>query len=169
MKYRYQVMINIVILVLSTCFIIYFIKVDKMNDLSKQLEYIEFEDKVNKKYEELIKFCEENQEEIVAISEEFLSIMEVDLPYDECIELKNKITNPDWSRISQILNFYDADKPWFVKYRCGKLYWKTSEYIFEVFYSAEEVDACMNGTCRHMFCQKINDHLYVRIKIRGYV
>lgn len=152
-------MINIVILVLSTCFIIYFIEVDKMNDLSKQLEYIEFKDKVNKKYEELIKFCEENQEEIVAISEEFISIMEVDMSYKEYIELENRITNPNWIKISQTLRF-DEVRPWLVQYYYDS--WDT--YICTVFYMVEDeevIDEFLSCRYQKYLYKKINDHLYV--------
>ena len=173
MKYKYQVMINIVILLLEACFIICFIEIDKMNDLSEHLVYIEFQDELNKKYEELIRFCNENQEEIEHISEEFSSIMEADMPYEEYIELKNKITNPDWKRISQTLNFkYDADRPWFVEYYCDELSWKISKYIFKVFYIVEEkavTDAYMNNIYYgHDRFQKINDNLYVCIEFIGY-
>ena len=126
MKYRYQVMINVVILALATCCIIYFIKIDNEKNNSS-VHYLTSEEleEIDRVYEELIKFCEENQKEIGAISEEFLSIMKADMPYEEYIELENRITNPDWARISGTLKFVysedNADKPWLVEYyhNCG--------------------------------------------------
>ncbi|MBD5135899.1 MAG: hypothetical protein HDT39_08055 [Lachnospiraceae bacterium] len=162
MKYRYQVMINVVILALATCCIIYFIKIDnEKNNSSVYYLTSEEREEIDKEYEELIKFCEENQEEIGAISEEFLSIMEADMPYEEYIELENRITNSDWARISETLGFsYNADKLWLVEYSHGSKY----EYYWRVFYMVEDEEEIERFlSCRYLKYryQKINDHLYV--------
>ncbi|MDE5781744.1 MAG: hypothetical protein K2I03_09790, partial [Lachnospiraceae bacterium] len=178
----YQVMINIVILAFEACFAIYFreIEIDKMDDLSKYLAYSELEDEYDKMSGEFIIFCEENQKEIEAISEEFSSIIEADMPYEEYIELQNKITNPDWARISEKLSFrYNADKPWLVEYYYGNLNWKTSEYIFKVYYIDKEklnldeyeykYGMFMYDKCGNYFFVGINDHLYMSIDYMIYV
>ncbi|MBD5135898.1 MAG: hypothetical protein HDT39_08050 [Lachnospiraceae bacterium] len=151
MKYKYQVLVNIVILVLFSGFIIYFIKIDneKNNSSVYYLTSEELEE-IDKVYEELIKFCEENQN---------LSIMEADIPYEEYIELENRITNSDWIKISQTLRF-DEVRPWLVQYYYDS--WDT--YICTVFYMVEEeevIDEFLSCRYQKYLYKKINNHLYV--------
>ena len=151
MKCRYQVMINVVILAFATSCIIYFIKIDnEKNNLSVHYLISEELEEIDKEYEELIEFCEENQEEIGAISEEFLSI-------------------PDWARISETLGFsYNADKPWLVEYSHGSKY----GYYWRVFYMVEndeEIERFLSCRYQIYWYQKINDHLYVCLYTWPYV
>ena len=85
--------------------------------------------------------------------------MEVDMSYKEYIELENRITNPNWIKISQTLRF-DEVRPWLVQYYYDS--WDT--YICTVFYMVEDeevIDEFLSCRYQKYLYKKINDHLYV--------
>lgn len=157
MKYKYPVLIGVAILLLIAGLVICFTNKD---DRSKEKE-------VDLKFEELVMFCQENQKEIEAVSDEILSIIDTDMSLTDVDSVAEQITNPEWARISETL---EVNYPVNEEDTGNKLYYfyesfEKGRYVLKVLYidadkeSAESyISNRFNPVDR---IQKINEHLYV--------
>lgn len=157
MKHKYPILICVTILILMISVVIHFIK----------KEAILTENEVDLKFEELVMFCEVNQKEIEAVSDEILSMIEKDMSLTDVDEVVKQISNPDWARISGILK---VNYPINEEYTGNKLYYyyhsfEKGKYVLKVLYidadkemTEDYISSRFNPIDR---IQKINEHLYV--------
>lgn len=183
MRKKYAILI--LILVLLTILIIVSLIVNKYrirNQEEKQIQ-VEMEkdnkqksreEELEEKKQELIKLCEENQEEFEVISEEMLEMLEVDGKMKDDItwrvvdSIGNQVKNPEWERLSEFLIPYyplDESEPE------GKIYyqyWSRSPYALKILYiNVDEQEALEYLSVRFdsdKYFIRINEHLYVCIE-----
>lgn len=157
MKYKYPVLIGVAILLLIAGLVICLTNKD---DRSKEKE-------VDLKFEELVMFCQENQKEIEAVSDEILSIIDTDMSLNDVDSVAEQITNPEWARISETLKVnypVNEENTGNILYYFYESFEK-GRYVLKVLYidadkeSAESyISNRFNPVDR---IQKINEHLYV--------
>lgn len=185
MKKKYFALIGSIFLlmILSICVII--VKKNKTDKEKAGLDetlYIteEQEKEIEQEKEKLVRLCEENQEELEAMSKEYLALMKElgkttkDLTYEEFIDVEKQMEKQmkytEWKVLSDMLNLdryisdYAGDFEGNVYYRC----WNKWGYELDLIYIDVDAEKVLEYMVSFVGCKgeiiKVNEHLYVYLR-----
>ncbi|MBQ4522500.1 MAG: hypothetical protein IJA10_06045 [Lachnospiraceae bacterium] len=180
-KYFLPIGILILTLVISVLVIIEN-KVEKDKNVLDETLYIteEQEKEIEQEKEKLVRLCEENQEELEAMSKEYLALMKElgkstkDLTYEEFIDVEKQMEKQmkytEWEVLSDILNLdsyisdYAGDFEGNVYYRC----WNKWGYELDLIYIDVDAEKVLEYMVSFVGCTgeiiKVNEHLYVYLR-----
>jgi hypothetical protein len=137
-----------------------------------QYDYLEVREEVYQRYEELIAYCKDYQEEIGAVSEEILTILEPYPSYEELVALPGNIQNADWPMLSETLFInYPINEIEDYGNKVHFINLSKSPFILEVIYiidDEEYINIYLGNYLQSKYgdAERINDHLYVVVKER---
>lgn len=144
-----------------------------LNEEKAYREWKAIEIELEEKKAELIKICEENQEEFKVVSEELLKQLELDGKPREGVtsytieDYVSQIQNPEWEKLAGTFSpFYPVDESkseGIIEY----YYWSGGRFVLRVLYIRKDE----NEMLEYLYCRyrreknfiKINEHLYVGI------
>ena len=148
-----------------------------IEDLPREIKYREFIDKMNEenlvvyeRFDELVIYCGEHEEDFMKVSELFFKDFYEDITSQEIIEIAQNNTSPEWMELSKTFSlncgsFIDIDKGFFYHYKSGGCCSLGVLYIDADNMDADEIDYSTNPS-RDTFLDeiyKVNDYLYVCI------